>query len=953
MKSLRAKVDEIFWRASRLASPEERNAYLDQACENHAPLRAEVEKLLRAAPKAERFLEPPLAAPAALCPPITEKPGTLIGPYKLLEQIGEGGMGLVFMARQQEPVKRNVALKVVKPGMDSRQVIARFEAERQALALMDHLNIARVLDAGSTESGRPYFVMDLVKGIPITDYCDRERLSIRERLDLFIPVCQAVQHAHQKGVIHRDIKPSNVLVTLHDGTPVPKVIDFGVAKAIHRELTQETLVTGFAQVIGTPLYMSPEQVAMSGLDVDTRADIYSLGVLLYELLTGTTPVERQRLREAAYDDIRRIICAEEPTRPSAKVSTLGKEAAPVFENRRSDPKRLSALIHGDLDWIVMKALEKDRTRRYETANDLASDIRRHLNNEPVAARPPSALYRLTKFARRNKTALLTAAAVALALVVGLVISTRQAVRATRAERLAQEESQRSRTEAGRANAVVSLLLAMLDSANPDDAKGTDYTVRELLDEFSRGLDGQLEDQPEVEATIRATIGNAYRRLALPEQAEPHLKAALDLRRRVFGDEHEMVAKSLLDYAFNLWERDRKSAEAVALARDALAIYRRQGGQTEQMIVALRHLLLFLGSQNRNAEAEAAGKEALAIAEQLHIEEHPDVAIILHNLAQIKTAQGDYVQAESLGRKALAMHRKVHGNEHPETAWALMALANALWFLGEIDEAETLYREALPIFNRQFGESYRGADAALRGLAAVLTAKGDYAGAESVWQEALTVRRERFGPEHLSVAIALRAIALVLESKGDDPAAEPYYHEAIAILQKSPGDVRGQIELAGTLVACGDLLHRTGRLGDAKQHYQQAIAVYETLAGQSTGEDVRSALPTSPLQAKLGDAYLRISDYRQALTHLTNAIDLDPSDGWAYLRRSVAFFDAGEYERSLADADDAVRLVGGWYSYQRRADAYQALKQYDKATADYQVAEEKNRKPFEADRDSQR
>jgi len=1018
--------------SGELQSAEERDAYLGQACENQPPLRAEVEKLLRAAPKAERFLERPLAMPAgAIHPPLAEKPGMLVGPYKLLEQIGEGGMGLVFMARQQEPVKRNVALKVIKPGMDSKQVIARFEAERQALALMDHPNIARVLDAGSTESGRPYFVMDLVKGIPITDYCDRERLSIRERLELFIPVCQAVQHAHQKGLIHRDIKPSNVLVTLHDGRPVPQVIDFGVAKATNRELTRETLVTGFSQVIGTPLYMSPEQVAMSGLDVDTRADIYSLGVLLYELLTGTTPVEHQRLREAAYDDVRRILCEEEPAKPSTKVSTLGTTAATVFENRRTDPKRLGAMIRGDLDWIVMKALEKDRTRRYETANGFASDVRRYLNNEPVAACPPSAFYRLTKFARRNKAALCTVAAVAVALVMGLVLSTWQAVRATRAERLAQQESENSRTEANRANAVVALLLEMLDSANPDDAKGSDYTVRELLDDFSRGLDGQLEDQPEVEATVRATIGNAYRRLALPEQAEPHLNAALDLRRRVFGDEHEMVAESLLDYAFNYWEKDRKSAEAVAMTREALAIYRKLGGRTEEMIVALRYLQLFLGN---TPEGDAAGNEALAIAEALQIKERPDLAIILHNMAQTRVAKGDYVQAESLGRKALAMHRKLHGNEHPETAWALNALANALRHQGKTDEAATYYREAIRIFNRQFGGGYRGADAAIRGLADILEeqddaegaesiwretlalrretfgdehesvdaalrgltsvllakrdharlesawremlairrkqfhddhpgveralhglrwalqAQGDHAGLESMWQEALTIRREQFGPDHLSVGEALCGVASAMTGKGAYPEAESYYREAIAILQKSPDDANGQLQLANALVECGNLLHITGRYPETRRHYMQAIALFEMLIEESTKENARSALPRSALHAKLGDAYLHMKDYGQALAHLTKAIDLNPSDGWAHLRRSVAFFDTGDYERSLEDADSAVRLIGGWYSYERRADAYQAIKRYDKALADYRRAEEKCQDCFEIYRD---
>jgi WD40 repeat protein/serine/threonine protein kinase len=358
-------------------------------------------------------------------PLIAERPGTVIGPYKLMEQIGEGGMGLVFVAEQQHPVRRKVALKVIKPGMDTRQVIARFEAERQALALMDHPNIAKVLDGGETASGRPYFVMELVKGVPITDYCDQNQVPIRERLELFLSVCQAVQHAHQKGIIHRDLKPSNVLVMSNDGQPVVRVIDFGVAKAVGQQLTDKTIYTQFTQLIGTPLYMSPEQAGQSSLDADTRSDIYSLGVLLYELLTGTTPFDKERLRTVAYDEMRRIILEEEPPRPSTRMTTQGQAASTASVNRKSDPHRLSQLFRGELDWIVMKCLEKDRNRRYETANSLASDIQRYLHDEPVQACPPSGAYRLRKFARRNKGAMTTAALLTGALVitvVGLAIS---------------------------------------------------------------------------------------------------------------------------------------------------------------------------------------------------------------------------------------------------------------------------------------------------------------------------------------------------------------------------------------------------------------------------------------------------------------------------------------------------------------------------------------------------
>ena len=408
---------DLFIAALQIDDPAERAAYLDKACGGDAELRQRVEALLAAFGQAGSFLQQPAAAPAATAEgtPVgpsqqnapAEELGRVIGPYKLLQQLGEGGMGTVFMAEQTQPVQRKVALKIIKPGMDSRQVIARFEAERQALALMDHPNIAKVLDAGTTETGRPYFVMELVKGVPITRYCDEHRLTPKQRLELFVPVCQAVQHAHQKGIIHRDLKPSNVLVALYDDKPVPKVIDFGIAKATGQQLTERTLYTDFGQVVGTLEYMSPEQAELNQLDIDTRSDIYSLGVLLYELLTGTTPLERKRLKAAALLEMLRLIREEEPPKPSTRLSTTD-ELPSVAANRGQEPKQLSGLVRGELDWIVMKCLEKDRNRRYETANGFAQDIQRYLADEPVQACPPSAAYRLRKFVRRNKGPVLAA-----------------------------------------------------------------------------------------------------------------------------------------------------------------------------------------------------------------------------------------------------------------------------------------------------------------------------------------------------------------------------------------------------------------------------------------------------------------------------------------------------------------------------------------------------------------
>jgi WD40 repeat protein/serine/threonine protein kinase len=482
----------IFFAALERPAGPERDAYLREACSGESELLNRVRWLFSLHEQSQGPLDSPppgLCITAAANQP-TEQPGTVIGRYKLLEQVGEGGMGVVCVAEQTEPVRRRVALKIIKPGMDTKQVIARFEAERQALAMMDHPNIARVLDAGTTEVGRPYFVMELVRGMPITEYCDKAKLTPRQRLELFIDVCQAVQHAHQKGIIHRDLKPSNVLITLHDGKPVVKVIDFGVAKAISQQLTDRTVYTALTQLVGTPLYMSPEQAEISGLDVDTRSDVYSLGVLLYELLTGQTPFDKDALSKAGFDEMRRIIREDEPLRPSRRFSTLGVQAiSTASQHRGLDERRLSKILSGELDWIVMKALEKDRSRRYESASALAADIQRYLSDEPVLACPPTTMYRFQKFARKHRPAIATAASIALCLILGTTVSAWQAVRATTAEAeasaneaqanqaAAAEAQQRQRAEAN----------AQIANTQRDEAQKQRDEIKALNDQLRRTL----------------------------------------------------------------------------------------------------------------------------------------------------------------------------------------------------------------------------------------------------------------------------------------------------------------------------------------------------------------------------------------------------------------------------------------------------------------------------------
>ncbi len=854
MSGLFQQEEELFAQAIALP-PAERPNFLRRICTDET-LYARVAALLHEHDHHAGFLEsPPAEALGEAIRFVRETSGPLeesgahVGRYQLLERIGEGGCGVVYRAAQTEPVRREVALKIIKLGMDTNAVIARFEAERQALALMDHPNIARAFDAGASAQGRPFFVMELVHGTRITEYCDAHRLSPDQRLRLFRQVCSAVQHAHQKGLIHRDLKPSNILVADLAGTPVPKVIDFGIAKATQGPLTDRTLFTVFEQFIGTPAYMSPEQAGGTTSDIDTRSDIYSLGVLLHELLAGCTPVEFPPLAQAGVVEIRRRICEAEFPRPSARLLSLTPAAlAATAETRRVTPPVLVQLLRSDLDWVVLRCLEKDRARRYPTVNGLARDIERHLAGETVSARPPTAAYVLRKFIRRHRTGVLAGGAVVLALLAGLTASTMlylrekaALLRALEAEqasaslrRLAEAGETKARTEAARSAQIARFMQQMLGGVAPARAQGRDTSLlREILDETVQRLDSGLKAEPEVEADLRETLGNVYLGLGEATRAAAMYRATLALRRQLAGKDDLTVAAALnnLGDALHLEANGHEDA----CYQEALGIQRKILGNQHLKVAETLTKLGLAFVPVRMDEAKAALTEALAIEEGRPDTPATQTVVTLVSLGEMFRRSNDWVRAEATFRRILAIIQR-----NPEAGDLQLARDRTLWGLGTVQwmrghlpEAESTFRELLALDKTILNEGNPRTGQTLNQLGNVLYQQHRFPEAEAVQREQVELSRRLVAREpanhsyETDLSQALNHLGDVLAREGKDAAAEPVLQEAVA-MRRTRTSPKGRGELAGSLFLLGDSLLHQGKLAGAEAAFREALGLEKEL-----------------------------------------------------------------------------------------------------------------------------
>lgn len=805
-------VKELFEAALEQGSAR-RSSFLKEQCADPT-VRAEVERLLSEHDQAGTFLsKSPVhdmvpdeqAQPA---PGISNGDGAptnasetterVIGRYHLVRRIGEGGMGEVWLAEQKEPVRRRVALKLVRAELNTREAMVRFDSERQALALMDHPAIAKVFDAGATPQGAQYFVMEYVAGIPIADYCDQHKLSTRERLELLEHVCEGVQHAHQKGIIHRDLKPSNILVSEVDGKSLPKIIDFGVAKALTQKLTADTLYTRVGALIGTPEYMSPEQASSSGEDIDTRTDIYSLGIIFYELLAGAPPIE---LRNVAFEEFLRRLREEDPPKPSARVSTQDADVSTdVARKRQTEPATLARQLRGELDSIALKALEKERSRRYPSASELGADINRYLNNETVLAVPPSLGYRARKFARRYRVALATACAFVLVLTAAAVISVRQSIRASRAAAVAE--------------AVTSFLqndvLAQAGAsaqAGSNQKMDPDLKVRTALDRAAERIEGKFTGQPEVEASIRETIGHTYMQLGLYPEARKHFERALDLRRRILGAANPATIKTAGLVGFSAFH-ESKYAEAEVILSQTLDIARRTlGPQDPTTLHAMTDLASVYRRQGRYPQAEGLISQAVEIKRGVMGPENPSTLQSMSVLAEVYDEEAKYAQAEALIIQILEIRRRVLSPEHPDTLISMNNLANVYDAEGKYDQAEALHRETLEIRRRVLGPENNYTLSSMSNLADVLEEEGKYAEAESLARQALDMKRRVLGPEHSITLYSLDLLGVAYMDESKYAQAEQLFNQVLEIRRRTLGPEH--YETARSVYYLGCLAARRG------------------------------------------------------------------------------------------------------------------------------------------------